>query len=136
GGVKSPTDLWPEREDVRAFAAAADRLIEKTLRESDLDNKLDFVETVIEHEFMHQETLLYIFHNMAYERKNATQTVAPPRTGRIACPPVPIPAGVATLGAKGEFGWDNEFPQHQVEVGAFAIDRFNVTNGDYLEFMN
>jgi len=41
-----------------------------------------------------------------------------------------------TLGLSGSFGWDNEFPVHQVEVGAFSVDRFNVTNGEYLEYMN
>lgn len=49
---------------------------------------------------------------------------------------VEIPAGRAILGGEpGVFGWDNEFPRHEVEVGAFAIDRYNVTNREYLEYM-
>jgi formylglycine-generating enzyme required for sulfatase activity len=33
------------------------------------------------------------------------------------------------------FGWDNEFSSITVEVPAFSIDRYNVTNRDFLEFV-
>jgi gamma-glutamyl hercynylcysteine S-oxide synthase len=50
-----------------------------------------------------------------------------------------MPAGAATLGLArsedGPFGWDNEFEEHRVEVPAFAIDAYNVSNGDYLRFV-
>ena len=49
-----------------------------------------------------------------------------------------IPAGRATLGLErgsDAFGWDNEFEQTVHDVPAFAIDRFKVTNGQYLEFV-
>jgi formylglycine-generating enzyme required for sulfatase activity len=51
---------------------------------------------------------------------------------------VAIPAGRATLGApRGSgFGWDNEFPSLVVDVDAFKIDSYPVTNGQYLEFVN
>ena len=62
-----------------------------------------------------------------------------PRRRRAASHCVEIPAGTATLGlARGEdgpFGWDNEFEEHRVEVPAFAIDAYNVTNRDYLRFV-
>jgi formylglycine-generating enzyme required for sulfatase activity len=35
----------------------------------------------------------------------------------------------------GPFGWDNEFNELRVEVPGFAIDSHNVTNQDYLRFM-
>jgi formylglycine-generating enzyme required for sulfatase activity len=52
---------------------------------------------------------------------------------------IQIPAGRAALGlsrASGEFGWDNEFEEHAAEVPEFSIDRFKVTNGEFLEFLN
>jgi iron(II)-dependent oxidoreductase len=51
---------------------------------------------------------------------------------------VEIGAGRATLGiARDEsaFGWDNEYDVHAVDVPAFAIDRYKVTNGQYLKFV-
>ena len=48
-----------------------------------------------------------------------------------------IPAGPATLGLEpnGAFGWDNEFEAHTVEVPAFSVAQYKVTNGEYLEFV-
>lgn len=145
GGVKSPTDFWPSREEVEGYGSAADRLIEDALSTIDLDKYRDYALTLIEHEFMHQETLLYMFHNMPYENKarraplsNGGQALSPVR-GQAGSPVLHIPAGVATLGADRDrvpFGWDNEFPEQRIEVPAFTIDRHNVTNGEYLEFVD
>ena len=33
-----------------------------------------------------------------------------------------------------EFGWDNEHPQRQVEVGEFRIEWRPISNGDFYEF--
>jgi ergothioneine biosynthesis protein EgtB len=52
---------------------------------------------------------------------------------------VRVPAGQTELGMNAEqrvFGWDNEFGAQQVDVPAFEIDRFMVTNGDFLDFIN
>jgi ergothioneine biosynthesis protein EgtB len=48
-----------------------------------------------------------------------------------------IPAGSATLGINpnASFGWDNEFRAHSVHVPEFSMDIFNVTNAQYLEFI-
>ena len=144
GGVKSPTDFWPSRDKVQAYGATADALIEKTIASIDSDNRRDYVETLIEHEFMHQETLLYMFHNMPYENKVARlpltrpSATLSPRRGERALR-VEIPAGRVTLGADPDellFGWDNEFPAQRVDVPAFTIDRDNVTNGQYLEYLD
>jgi len=51
---------------------------------------------------------------------------------------VRIPAGVATLGTSRDrypFGWDNEFVANRVSVPAFEMDVYNVTNQDYLDFV-
>src|SRR5208282_6328355 len=52
---------------------------------------------------------------------------------------IEIPAGAVTLGLprdRGAFGWDNEFEAHTVNVPAFAIDQYKVTNRQYIEFIN
>ena len=89
---------------------------------------------------MHQETMLYMWHQLPYEDKRAPSDAiadvagATPPASRIA-----IPAGRATLGARpGEipFGWDNEFPGPRVEVPAFEIDVHDVTNERFLDFVD
>ena len=132
--AKSPTDLWPSRAEVQAYGRAAESLIEATLRELP-DHEATF--TILEHELMHQETLLYMLHELDHAKKSGGQAILPVRTDRIVCPPpVTIPAGIAHLGQTPPcFGWDNEFPAHSVHVPEFTIDVYNVTNGEYLEFV-
>jgi iron(II)-dependent oxidoreductase len=130
--VRSPTELWPSREEVQAYGAAADAMLLETLAEVPLQ---EAVFTILEHEQMHQETLLYMLHNLACDKKRGS---AAPRArgGSVDRRMVRVPAGRVTLGGDaGTFGWDNEFPSFHMDVNAFEIDAHNVTNGEYLEFV-
>ncbi|MCY4508102.1 MAG: SUMF1/EgtB/PvdO family nonheme iron enzyme, partial [Acidobacteria bacterium] len=137
---------WPSRETVRGYAARADRMVLDALERADVEreghpvlHRGQAVFTSIEHEELHQETLAYMWHRLppALKRRPADAEVvgggAAPAVDRI-----PVPAGRATLGAERNgipFGWDNEFPTLAVDVPAFAIDRHNVTNHAFLEFV-
>lgn len=137
---------WPDRDTVGAFVAAADARVIEALEDADLDrpgdpllDRAEAVYAILEHEAMHQETLLYMWHRLPHEAKRA------PRDYRLVTQPsglaqadVDVAAGTARLGARrGEipFGWDNEFPGPEVDVPAFRIQRLNVTNGDFLAFV-
>jgi formylglycine-generating enzyme required for sulfatase activity len=145
--VRNGSSLWPSRDKVQAYGAAADAAIEHALRcDRIVDENVPQLRggeaalCLPEHELMHQETLLYMFHNMEYDKKIRPQWSAGVLTGAAedsgAPPSVRIPAGIATLGSDHDFGWDNEFPAHTVEVDAFTIDRYNATNGEFLDYMN
>jgi len=135
--VKSPTDLWPSRDDVHAYADAADALVLDALATVPIG---EAVFTILEHEQMHHETLLYMFHNLPYEKKDGRWRMAdslsrPPSAIRH-LPSAIVPSGLAHLGTpEGTFGWDNEFPAHDVHVDAFEITSI-VTNGEYREFID
>jgi len=139
--VKSPTDVWPTRKDVQAYGAEADALIERTLANDNIEiDGGEAVFTIIEHELMHQETLLYMFHQLPCDKRAAgseQRAAIPARRALPAARSIKIPRGRATLGAppNSAFGWDNEFPELVVDVDAFEIDVYDVTNGDYLEFV-
>ncbi len=146
--AKPPTDQWPSRRCVQEYAAKADALLERALSEATIEDEDvpqlrggEAAIAILEHEQMHQETLLYMFHEMPYEKKtarkplNVAPALLPTRAGRSAGATQKIPAGVATLGNDTGFGWDNEFPAHRVDVPAFEIDLYNVTNVDYLDYM-
>jgi len=139
--------LWPDRRTVQQFAAEADRRVLEALARRDLDRPgdplLDRAEaafTILEHEAMHQETLLYIWHQLPLRQKRRPFDYAPrPGDGRLPAPEwIEVPAGRAAIGVDRSeiaFGWDNEFPAYREEVDAFAIARHNVTNAQYLEFV-
>jgi ergothioneine biosynthesis protein EgtB len=96
----------------------------------------------IEHRQMHAETLSYLLHQLPCHTKRAPMTRgyrAPPRDPLSAHETVPVAAGSTTLGlsvSSGQFGWDNEFAAHTVDVPAFTIDKYKVTNAQYLSFVN
>lgn len=139
---------WPAREAIRAFADAADRAIEEALEHKDIEREDNpvlrrglAVYTILEHEPMHQETLRYMWHRLPYFKKIRPSSAPPLITGGK--PPraemVRVPSGRATLGADAEsatFGWDNEFPRQEVDVPEFSIDVYDVTNAEYLEFVD
>lgn len=145
--VNNGGSRWPSRERILSYAERADRLILQALARTDIVREDDpalrgglAAYTILEHEPMHQETLRYMWHRLPYDKKVRPGQTPPPVTGGD--PPRPatarIPAGTATLGLAREhapFGWDNEFPEHRVEVPSFEIDVHDVTNRDFLEFV-
>ena len=138
---------WPGRNVVRQFAEEVDRRVLDALTHADLVqpghpllDRGEAVFTILEHEAMHQETLLYLWHRLPLSSKRAPHGYAPKLAGS---PPhqewIEIPPGRATLGVDRSavpFGWDNEFPAHAADVPAFAIQRHDVTNAAFLEFVD
>ncbi len=149
GGL--PTDQpsdWPSLPQVREYVQRVrdeldDRLV-SVVHGSGLAGNGEFsaaqlLNVAIEHRLMHAETLAYMLHQLPFHRK-----ISPRPTLQLVSRPnapsmIEIPAGPITLGLRrdnGIFGWDNEFEQHTVTLPAFAIDRYKVTNREYLDFMN
>ena len=137
---------WPDRSTVAQFAAEADRQVLDALTNAELDrpghpllDRADAVFSILEHEAMHQETLLYMWHRLPFDRKRAPSGYAPIVSDEgPAAEWIEIPDGRATLGvdrAAVPFAWDNECPAASAFVDAFAIERHDVTNGRYLEFV-
>ncbi len=137
---------WPSRDEVRRFADACDARVLDAIAHAPLSqpghpllHDAQAVYAILEHEAMHQETMLYMWHQLAYEQKRVPTGYVADVTGRTPSPETTaVPGGRATLGARaGEipFGWDNEFDAHVVDVPAFAIDVHNVTNERFLDFV-
>jgi gamma-glutamyl hercynylcysteine S-oxide synthase len=147
GGLPSDQpSQWPSIADVRDYVRTARNILDEKLEAklgSDRAGRDAFsldtlLHVAIEHRLMHAETLAYMLHQMPFEHKikqaePVQLELNPPDHQNI-----DIPAGVVTLGMAreyGSFGWDNEFERHLVNVPAFAIDRYKVTNRQFLDFM-
>jgi ergothioneine biosynthesis protein EgtB len=140
--------IWPSRDEVLAFGRRADEAIVDALERASFDlsggehpamRGGEALFTALEHEAMHQETLLYMWHRLPHAKKRAPHGLRYERGGTPAGGAISIPAGAATLGADRAatpFGWDNEFGAHRVDVAAFEIDVHNVTNAEFLEFID
>jgi ergothioneine biosynthesis protein EgtB len=148
GGL--PTDEpqdWPAMADVRHYVTRARKTLDDGLARllSDISALArpefpvsQLLQVAIEHRLMHGETLAYMLHQLPLDRKVRPhlrpELVTRPVTPSI----VEIPAGHATLGLRRDgdvFGWDNEFEEYTVDVPAFAIDKYEVTNAEFLAFV-
>ncbi len=136
-----PSDLpsdqaseWPALSEVHSYNARVRSGIDRVI--ASVPEQL--LHVAIEHRLMHAETFAYLLHNLDCRHKAAGPPPAltePRPTPEVM---IHIPAGKTVLGASGEagFAWDNEFERHEVEVEAFSIGRYKVSNGQYLEFVN
>jgi len=77
-------DLWPARPVMQAFVNEADRQVVDALAREDLDRPghplltdAQAVFTILEHEAMHQETMLYMWHRLPHEQKRRPGGYAP-----------------------------------------------------------
>ena len=132
---KAPSDTpsdWPSEKEVREYVSRVRREVNGAM--DGISDQLKHV--AIEHRLMHAETLAYLFHNLPFESKRgplpAPESARAPKNDWIE-----LPAGSSHLGRpRGDgFGWDNEFDRHSVDVPAFQITRYKISNGEYLEFV-
>ncbi len=148
GGL--PTDQpsdWPSLDAVRDYvrnirAALDEKLLQGAPEKSErMPGKLPLetlLNVAIEHRLMHVETLAYMLHQLPVDRKIPQDSPALLASEPFTPHMSEIPASRITLGLlrnSDSFGWDNEFESHIVDVPAFAIDRYMVTNAQFLEFI-
>jgi ergothioneine biosynthesis protein EgtB len=127
---------WPDRTLVGDYIQEADRLVTAAMAGA---RRPDVLLTCIEHEEMHQETLLALIQQLPEHLKARPEGSVQERAEYLpATTWRSIPAGEVSLGAPAElpFGWDNEYPQHKHEVAAFSIASHKTTNAEFLEFVN
>jgi len=142
-----PSD-WPHLDDVRDYVMRSRIGLDEKLSAGllELDSAAcdgfplrTLLHVAIEHRLMHLETLAYMLHQLPLDQKVPHADPPAPSTPLLAAGRmIPIPGGSVTLGLPRDaeaFGWDNEYAAQSVDVGAFEIDQYKVTNQQYLEFI-
>jgi len=148
GGL--PTDQpgdWPSIAEVQNYVRKIRSVLDEKLEEALADAVppgpngfplSTLLNVAIEHRLMHAETLAYMLHQLPLSKKVPQPEVPQVVTSPVIQRSLEIRAGKVQLGLlreSGQFGWDNEFESHTVDVPAFAIDQYKVTNRQYLEFI-
>lgn len=140
-------DEWPTLADTLSYRDNVRGAILESVEEVARSGSSDVLakegaifQMVLEHEFMHQETLMYMLQQVPPDKKHRPRHFPRYSFHRSAAPrSIPISAGKARLGAKFRdlnFGWDNEFDETVVDVPAFAIESLPVTNGEFRQFVD
>ena len=135
-----PQDLpgdWPGETEIRDYNTRVRQAVDFCLERATEEQRFH---VAIEHRLMHVETLTYMLHQLPFEQKRVpgAASARPDLRSAVRHEMVQVPAGRTELGMtaeRGVFGWDNEFGEQQVDVPAFEIDRFMVTNGAFLAFI-
>jgi iron(II)-dependent oxidoreductase len=148
GGLPSdqPAD-WPSVAEVEQYVRKIRAVLDEKLAEAIADSHppaddgfplSTLLDVAVEHRLMHAETLAYMLHQLPLDRKLPQRELLRFPASLVDHRSIEIPAGTATLGLRRDshlFGWDNEFEAHRVQVPAFAVDQYQVTNRQYLEFI-
>jgi len=147
GGLPSDQVLdWPVIDRVREYVQGIRSALDEKMSE-DFDPQIQardgftldtLLNVAIEHRLMHVETLAYMLHQLPLNRKISRPTPVAPSQPTISHSMIKMPAGDAVLGLSRNsevFGWDNEFESHTMHVPAFEIDRYMVTNQQFLQFL-
>jgi gamma-glutamyl hercynylcysteine S-oxide synthase len=140
-----PSD-WPSLDAVHDYVTRVRVALDEKLANGALESAptrdgfpvRTLLNVALEHRLMHVETLAYMLHQLSIDKKVRQRDPRNLDTGPVVHRMVDIPAGVATLGLRRgseTFGWDNEYEIQTVDVPAFVIDRYKVTNRQYLEFV-
>jgi ergothioneine biosynthesis protein EgtB len=146
GGLPTDTPMdWPEIGEVRRYTRRLreelDRAIEEALAHPDEGHPqlVEMLGVAIEHRLMHAETLSYMLHRLPSGKKVSGPVEVSRKLRKVKANLAEIPPGRATLGLarveEDEFGWDNELDAHETEVDKFTIETCNVTNADFLKFI-
>lgn len=139
---------WPALAEIRAYRdAVRERLAgidEALAAKADEDVLAEGGRVwwlVREHEEMHHETLLYLFHALPTRQLRRPSGWPRLRVGPEVRAPrwAPVRSGPAVLGTALEevtFAWDNECPQTTVHVDAFLLQDLPVTVARYRAFVD
>ena len=110
----------------------------------DLSNEVSeqMLSVALEHRLMHAETFAYLLHSLSIDQKHVPM-VSPPPPGPSPIPVMmEIPGGTVTLGQPrkdpyGNISLDGTTNSRVMRSlsPAFAMSKYKVTNGEYLEFV-
>jgi gamma-glutamyl hercynylcysteine S-oxide synthase len=146
GGLPSdqPSD-WPAQTQIENYRNQIRTTLDAALMDRSFcdwagdESPHVLLNVAIEHRLMHAETLAYMLHQLPFDQKRSEHQAPVPQAVPLRTTMVEIPAGRTTLGLSRDdaatFGWDNEYEVTTFDVPAFAIDRYKVTNGQYLKFI-
>ena len=88
---------------------------------------------IIQHEQQHDETILQTLQLMPGKYRDRMPDL--PEGAAPEPETVCVPAGRYPVGSDAHRPYDNEHSRHEVDLAAFEIDRFPVSNGDFLRFV-
>ncbi len=130
-------DTWPDISEIESFRDDIRSRVKESLLSGRFDAIPRVIHGIVEHEYMHIETLLYMVHELDHQFKNQVFE-ASSQQKKHAHKWCVVPAARVQIGAQRhqyDFVWDNEEMAHEVDVSAIEVSDVPVTNDDYRNFV-
>jgi len=146
---KRGTKSRPTVKATIAYRQHIDEQMFEFLESADDPTIASLVRLGLEHEMQHQELLVYDIKHLLCDQFDVPLVSKPEAVSRVEGM-AEIAGGLMLLGYGSNdvlyqsgagaphskaFGFDNEKPEHQVFIKDFAIDKAQVSNGDFLSFI-
>lgn len=132
----------PNIESTKQYMSEVRNRIREKISEIDFTQNNSFIkgsflfELVIRHEMQHQETMIIALQMMEPGLYSPPGKKTVPEGGEVKQEMLFIPGGEFVMGCTHDaFAYDNEKPPHSVLVNPFYLDKYPVSNGEFLEFM-
>ncbi|NCD68653.1 ergothioneine biosynthesis protein EgtB [Mucilaginibacter agri] len=131
----------PTVQDVYKYRAYVDEAMFRFLAEEPSAEVKELMTLGFNHEEQHQELLYYdikyiLGHNPLFPAYDAGYA-SPKIEHLLAADFISMPEGIYEVGFEGEgFSFDNELNRHKVYLNAYEISPNQVTNEEYLKFIN
>lgn len=126
----------PTVDDTMNYFFTINKKVEEFLLKLDSKKGFDLFELAFNHEYQHQELLVYDIQHLLSDSYNPARIASPSKPSPVEKKSVKIEGGLYEMGYPGtNFSYDIERPEHKVYLDNYLIDVFPVTNGDYLKFI-
>lgn len=137
---------WPTVGEVRVYRQKVRAAVLKVINGLPLHLPIQWdgewwpIMMCIEHELIHLETSTVLIRQQQLGYVRPLPEWAPcreqgnaPENQLLTLPPGPVTLGKARSAER--YGWDNEYGERQVDLGAFQASRFLVSNAEFLQFV-
>ncbi len=123
----------PAAQAIFAYLAEVRGSVLRYLEEAPLLTQARLWHFVLQHETMHGETIAMLRRLAGLDE--GLEPLSGGQQAGLDDSMVVVPAGPLVMGSDGPQALDNERPAHPLELAAFAIDRYPMTQGRFREFM-
>ena len=126
----------PTLDQILEYYGEVNRRVRRFLDEHADDETARLFEIGLNHEWQHQELLVYDLQHLLADHYIPPRRRETPVVGAAEPSMVPVDGGIYETGYGGSgFCYDIELPEHKVYLNDYHIGRFPVTNGEYMRFV-
>ncbi|MGH1521318.1 MAG: ergothioneine biosynthesis protein EgtB [Nitrosopumilus sp.] len=127
----------PTLDQIFQYFNTINQKVENFVKSKKLEDKeMRLLTMGIHHECQHQELLVYDLQHLLAEKYRPVKKNNIPKQNQHEKESVKISGGLYKMGYNGEkYCNDIELPEHLVYLNDYKIDKFPITNGQYLKFI-